>query len=44
MEGRELPARQRVVIPRYSDKAAKAKEKRKASIFQPRPREIPSGT
>ncbi|MBN8610907.1 MAG: ATP-dependent zinc metalloprotease FtsH [Deltaproteobacteria bacterium] len=44
MDGRELPARQRVVLPRYSDKAAKAKEKRKASIFQPRPREIPSGT
>ncbi len=44
MENRELPPRQRVVIPRYSDKAAKAKEKRKASIFQPRPREIPSGT
>ena len=44
LEGRELPARQRIVIPRYSDKAAKAKEKRKASIFQPRPREIPSGT
>ena len=44
LEGRELPDRQRIIIPRYSDKAAKAKEKRKASIFQPRPREIPSGT
>ncbi len=43
MAGRELPARQRVIIPRYSDKAAKAKEKRKASIFQPRPRELPTG-
>ncbi len=44
LDGRELPPRQRVVIPRYSDRTAKAKEKRKASIFQPRPREVPSGT
>ena len=43
MEGRELPTRQRIVIPKYSEKAAKAKEKRKASIFQPRPREVPTG-
>ena len=44
VEGRELPVRERVVIPRYSEKAAKAKEKRKASIFQPRPREVPTGS
>ncbi|HEY8428711.1 MAG TPA: ATP-dependent zinc metalloprotease FtsH, partial [Sandaracinaceae bacterium] len=43
MEGRELPPRQRVVIPRYSEKARQQKERRKASIFQPRPREVPSG-
>jgi cell division protease FtsH len=44
MEGRELPPRKRVVIPRYSEKsAAKAKEKRKTSIFSPRPREVPQG-
>ena len=43
MEGRELPTRQRIIIPKYSEKAAKAKEKRKASIFQPRPREVPTG-
>ena len=43
VDGNELPPRQRVVIPRYSEKAAKAKEKRKTSIFQPRPREVPTG-
>ncbi|MCS6856732.1 MAG: ATP-dependent zinc metalloprotease FtsH [Sandaracinaceae bacterium] len=44
MDGRELPPRKRVVIPRYSEKANKAKERKKTSIFQPRPRELPSGT
>jgi len=43
MEGRELPPPKRVIIPRYSEKAAKAKEKRKTSIFAPRPREVPQG-
>ena len=43
IEGRELPVREKIVIPRYADKAAKAKEKRKTSIFQPRPREVPTG-
>ena len=43
IEGRELPPRVRIVIPRYSDKKASAKEKRKTSIFQPRPREVPQG-
>ncbi len=43
MTGRELPPRQRVVIPRYSEKSQKAKQARKTSIFQPRPREVPSG-
>jgi cell division protease FtsH len=43
IEGRELPVREKIVIPRYSDKSAKAKEKRKTSIFQPRPREVPTG-
>jgi cell division protease FtsH len=44
MEGRELPPRKRVVIPRYSEKSAnKSKEKRKTSIFAPRPREVPQG-
>jgi cell division protease FtsH len=44
MAGRELPPRQKIVIPRYSEKqAAKAKAPRKTSIFQPRPREVPSG-
>jgi cell division protease FtsH len=43
VEGRELPPRAQIIIPRYADKAAKAKEKRKTSIFQPRPREVPTG-
>ena len=43
MEGRELPASTRVVIPRYSDRNKEEKERRKGSIFQPRPREVPSG-
>ena len=42
MEGKELPARQRVVIPRYSEKQPEEKEA-KGSIFQPRPREVPTG-
>jgi cell division protease FtsH len=42
-EGRPLPPRERVVIPTYADKQRQAKEKRKGSIFQPRPREVPSG-
>ncbi|MBZ0119780.1 MAG: ATP-dependent zinc metalloprotease FtsH [Sandaracinaceae bacterium] len=43
MEGRDLPDRERVHIPRYSEKRREQKEKRKSSIFQPRPREVPSG-
>ncbi len=43
MEGRELPARQQVHIPRYSERTKENKERRKGSIFQPRPREVPSG-
>ncbi len=43
MEGKELPPRERVVLPRYSEKSRQQKERRKASIFQPRPREVPSG-
>ena len=44
IDGRELPPRQRVILPRYSEKRQqKEKERRKASIFQPRPREVPSG-
>jgi cell division protease FtsH len=43
MEGRPMPPRERVVIPTYADKRNDAREKRKGSIFQPRPREVPSG-
>jgi cell division protease FtsH len=43
MEGKELPPRERVILPRYSEKSRQQKERRKASIFQPRPREVPSG-
>ena len=43
MESRPMPPRERVVIPTYADKRNEAREKRKGSIFQPRPREVPSG-
>ena len=43
MEGKELPIREQVRIPRYSEKQRQQKERRKSSIFQPRPREVPSG-
>ncbi len=43
MQGIPLPQRERIVIPSYADKQRKEKEKRKGSIFQPRPREVPSG-
>jgi cell division protease FtsH len=42
MTGQELPPQKQIRIPRYSEKRAQ-KEKRKTSIFQPRPREVPSG-
>ncbi|MEM7605058.1 MAG: ATP-dependent zinc metalloprotease FtsH [Myxococcota bacterium] len=42
LEGRELPPPERVIIPSYADKRREAKEKRKGSIFQPRPREVPT--
>ena len=41
-EGREMPPPERIVIPSYEDKKREAREKRKGSIFQPRPREVPS--
>jgi cell division protease FtsH len=43
MQGQPLPPRERVIIPSYAEKQRKEKEKRKGSIFQPRPREVPSG-
>jgi len=43
MDGRPMPPRDRHVIPTYADKRNEAREKRKGSIFQPRPREVPSG-
>jgi len=42
IEGRPLPPPERVVIPSYADKRRDEQEKRKGSIFQPRPREVPS--
>jgi cell division protease FtsH len=44
MEGQVLPERKRIEIPRYAEKHRKSKDKRKASIFSPRPREVPSGS
>jgi cell division protease FtsH len=44
MQGQPLPERQRIVIPSYAEKyRRKDKEKRKSSLFTPRPREVPSG-
>jgi len=42
MQGQPLPDRQRIIIPTYADKRKDAREKRKGSIFQPRPREVPT--
>ena len=42
LRGEDLPPPERVIIPSYADKRREAKEKRKGSIFQPRPREVPS--
>ena len=42
LEDRELPPPEQIIIPSYAEKRAEAKEKRKGSIFQPRPREVPS--
>jgi cell division protease FtsH len=44
MDGIPLPERKRIEIPRYAEKSRKAKDKRKSSIFTPRPREVPSGS
>jgi cell division protease FtsH len=43
MEDRPLPERKRVVVPSYSEKQRRVKDKRKGSIFTPRPREVPTG-
>ena len=43
LDGRDLPPVKKVVIPSYSEKQRQSKERRKSSIFQPRPREVPSG-
>ncbi len=42
IDGKPLPPPERVIIPSYADKRRDAQEKRKGSIFQPRPREVPS--
>ena len=39
MEGRQMPAMERIVIPSYAEKRKEAEEK-KGSLFQPRPREV----
>ncbi|MEM9190639.1 MAG: ATP-dependent zinc metalloprotease FtsH [Myxococcota bacterium] len=46
MAGEPLPEREKILVPTYAEKQRKAKEgkDRKASIFQPRPREVPSGS
>ena len=42
MDGRTLPERKRIVVPSYAEKSRKSKDKKKASIFTPRPREVPT--
>jgi cell division protease FtsH len=44
MEGEPLPEKKQVVVPSYADKQRRGKEKRKGSLFTPRPREVPSGS
>jgi cell division protease FtsH len=45
IEGRELPKREKVVIPTYAEKDRQAKEKRRvASIFGGPPKPAPSGS
>lgn len=44
MNDRPMPPREKIVIPSYADKTkARDKKKTPSSIFQPRPREVPSG-
>ena len=43
LDGQPVPERKRIEIPRYAEKSRKSKDKRKSSIFTPRPREVPSG-
>ena len=42
--GRPLPPQDKVVIPTYADKRRDAQDKKKSSIFQPRPHEAPSAS
>ena len=42
MAGRELPPPVIVSVPTYAEKRRESEEKRKGTIFQPRPREVPS--
>lgn len=44
MDSRPLPERTRIVIPSYADKHRDDKDKQKGALFQPRPREVPSGS
>jgi cell division protease FtsH len=45
MDDKPLPPREKVVIPTYAEKQRQQRDDkgRKGSIFQPRPREVPSG-
>jgi len=42
MSGNELPPPVTVSVPTYAEKRRESEEKRKGTIFQPRPREVPS--
>ncbi|MCA9534755.1 MAG: ATP-dependent zinc metalloprotease FtsH [Myxococcales bacterium] len=42
MGGGPLPPNRHIIIPSYAEKRRDQKDKKKGSIFQPRPREVPS--
>jgi cell division protease FtsH len=42
MGGGPLPPNRHIVIPSYAEKRRDQKDKKKGSIFQPRPREVPT--
>ena len=42
MSGKELPPSVIVSVPTYAEKRRESEEKKQGTIFQPRPREVPS--
>ena len=42
MSGGPMPPNRHIIVPSYAEKRRDQKDKKKGSIFQPRPREVPS--